>query len=62
MDVGVVDEFCPWNAGTWLLDLGPDGGRATRTSAPPQLELHIRDLAACFVGGTPLARLVAADG
>lgn len=57
--VGIDDEVCPWNAGRWLLDLGPDGGRATRTSAPPQLELHIRDLAACFVGGTPLARLAA---
>ncbi|HEY5878937.1 MAG TPA: GNAT family N-acetyltransferase [Nakamurella sp.] len=59
VDMRVVDEFCPWNAGTWCLDLAPDSGQATRTSASPQLELHIRDLAACFLGGTPLARLAA---
>lgn len=59
VDVRVVDEFCPWNAGDWRLDLAPDGGQATRTSASPQLELHIRDLAACFLGGTPPARLAA---
>jgi predicted acetyltransferase len=59
VDVRVLDEFCPWNAGTWSLDLAPDGGQATRTSSSPQLELHIRDLAACFLGGAPLGRLAA---
>jgi predicted acetyltransferase len=58
VDVEVVDDFCPWNAGPWRLELGPDGGRATRTAGPADVRLHARDLAACFLGGAPLARLV----
>lgn len=58
--VQVVDGFCPWNEGTWLLDLDTGGGTATRTDATPQVRLDTRDLAACFLGGTPLGRLVAA--
>lgn len=60
VDVEVVDDFCPWNAGSWRLELGPDGGRATRTAGSAEVRMHVRDLAACFLGGTPLARLVAA--
>lgn len=59
LDVEVIDDFCRWNAGRWHLELHPDGGRATRTDATAQVRMHIRDLAACFVGGTPLGRLVA---
>jgi len=59
VDVEVVDDFCPWNAGTWRLELSPDGGRAIRTARPAEVRLHGRDLAACLLGGTPLARLVA---
>lgn len=59
VDVEVLDDFCPWNAGTWRLELGPDGGRATRTGRPAAVRLNVRDLAACLLGGTPLARLVA---
>jgi predicted acetyltransferase len=58
--VEVVDDFCPWNAGTWLFDLGPDGGRVTRTAGAAQLRIDIRDLGACFLGGTPLGRLLQA--
>ena len=59
VDVEIVDDFCPWNAGTWRLDLGPDGGRATRVDGTAELRMQVRDLAACFLGGTPLARLAA---
>ena len=58
--VELHDDFCPWNAGRWLLELGPDGGRVSRSNADPQVALDISDLGACFVGGTPLARLVTA--
>jgi predicted acetyltransferase len=60
VDVEIVDDVCPWNAGTWHLELGPTGGTADRTGAAPRVRLHIRDLAACFLGGTPLARPAAA--
>lgn len=60
VQVEIVDDLCPWNAGTWRLDLGPDAARATRSGAAAELRMHARDLGACLVGGTPLARLVAA--
>lgn len=57
--VELVDDFCPWNTGSWQLELGPDGGRAVRGTGPGDLRINTRDLAACFLGGTPVARLVA---
>lgn len=57
--VHVSDAFCPWNDGTWLLELHAAGGTATRSDRAPQVRLDTRDLAACFLGGTPLGRLVA---
>ena len=58
--VEVTDGFCPWNNGRWMLELDRDGGRAERTDGPAQVALDIRDLGACFLGGTPLGRLVTA--
>ena len=56
----VVDPFCPWNDGIWRLDLAADRGTATRTDAPPDLQLDISDLGAAFLGGTKIAALAAA--
>ncbi len=58
--VEVADSFCPWNQGRWLFDLDLAGGTVQRTDAPAQVALDIRDLGACFLGGTPLGRLVTA--
>ena len=58
--VAITDNGCPWNAGTWQLALGPDGGTACRTAAPAQLAMDIRELGAVFLGGTRLTRLAAA--
>jgi len=60
MVVEVTDAFCPWNRGRWLFDLDRTSAGITRTEAAAQVRLDIRDLGACFVGGTPLGRLVAA--
>jgi predicted acetyltransferase len=60
MVVDLRDELCPWNAGRWLFDIDQDGGRVSRSTADPEVELDVSDLGACFVGGTPLGRLVAA--
>lgn len=60
VDVAIEDDLCPLNAGTWRLEVGPDGARATRTGAAAELRMHARELGACFLGGTPLGRLVAA--
>ena len=31
--VEITDAFCPWNAGTWMLELSEAGGTAVRTDA-----------------------------
>lgn len=59
VDVEIVDDFCPWNAGTWRLELEPDGGRASRISGSAELRMHVRELAACLLGDTGPARLSA---
>jgi predicted acetyltransferase len=58
--VGLTDDFCPWNAGSWRLDLDTDGGAATRVDDEPQVRLDTADLAAAFLGGSRLGRLVGA--
>jgi predicted acetyltransferase len=51
------DEYCPWNAGRWLIQV--DGGRATasRVEGDADLSLDANDLAAMFLGGTSAAAL-----
>lgn len=51
------DEYCPWNAGRWLIHA--DGGRATvsRVEGDADLSLDANDLAAMFLGGTSAAAL-----
>ena len=58
--VRLTDPVCPWNDGTWLLDLDVDGGRATRTDASAQIRMDVRDLGACLLGGTSIGRLATA--
>ena len=58
--VEITDSFCPWNAGTWLLELSEAGGIVARVDAAADVRIDVRDLGACFLGGTPLARLVTA--
>lgn len=58
--IQVADQFCPWNDGTFALDLDPAGGRAVRSSAEPEMACDIADLGCAFLGGTRIARLAAA--
>lgn len=58
--VDVSDGFCPWNQGRWLFDLDAAGGSVQRTDDAAQVRIDIRDLGACFLGGTPLGALVTA--
>lgn len=50
------DELCPWNAGCWRV--GPEVGR---TDAPPELELHVRDLGSAYLGAFGFEALAAAE-
>ncbi|HET9657772.1 MAG TPA: GNAT family N-acetyltransferase [Kineosporiaceae bacterium] len=56
----VTDELCPWNAGRWRLQGGPDGAACVPTSAPVDLRLDVRELAAAYLGGESLAAVAAA--
>jgi predicted acetyltransferase len=55
----VADELCPWNAGVWQLEAGPDGG-AARRSGDPQLRLGVAELASAYLGGFTFAELARA--
>jgi predicted acetyltransferase len=55
----VADGFCPWNAGRWRLEAGPDGARCERTSAPADVALDVTDLGAAYLGGPNLEALAA---
>jgi predicted acetyltransferase len=46
----VKDEMCPWNAGRWLLEAGPEGAAVSRTQETPQLSLDISALAQLLFG------------
>lgn len=56
----VADVRLPANAGRFRLKAGQGGATYERAAAPADLELDVRDLAACYLGGTRVAELVAA--
>ena len=58
--VGVVDDFCPWNAGRWELVADDDGAQCGRTERPADLTLDVGDLAAAYLGGTRFLTLASA--
>lgn len=65
-DVDVVlevdDPLCPWNAGRWRLTAGPRTATCVPTTDPADLVLHVSDLGAAYLGGTPLQARAAAGG
>ncbi len=52
----VVDEFCPWNAGTWRVA----NGRARRTTAPAHLRLDVTALGTTYLGAFTFSQLLRA--
>jgi Predicted acetyltransferase involved in intracellular survival and related acetyltransferases len=58
----LTDEFCPWNAGRWRLDVPGDRGVATVTpfTGDPDLTLDTSDLAAAYLGTFTFADLARA--
>ncbi len=45
------DEYCPWNAGRWTLEVDGGRGRLTAAADEPQIALDANDLGAIFLGG-----------
>jgi predicted acetyltransferase len=58
LTVELTDDLLPQNAGRWLLDVGPAGGRCTPTDAPADLALPVAELGATYLGGGSLVRAV----
>ncbi len=58
----VADAFCPWNAGRWILEAGPDGSRVARagSATPPDIALDVAALGAAYLGGVSLLLLARA--
>ncbi|MER6315622.1 GNAT family N-acetyltransferase [Streptomyces sp. NPDC001581] len=56
----VHDVRLPANTGRFRLDAGPDGAAYEPAESAADLALDVRELAACYLGGTRVAELVAA--
>lgn len=61
MVLEVVDGFCSWNAGNYLLTAGPDGATCEPTAQPADLVLDVADLAAIYLGGAAPSSLARAQ-
>jgi predicted acetyltransferase len=58
--IGISDERCPWNAGTWRLHADGDDVSCERTDRAADVSLDAEALGAAYLGGTPLTSLAAA--
>ena len=56
----LVDPLCPWNAGVWTLEAGPDGASLRRGTAAPELRLSAAELSAMYLGTTACTSLARA--
>lgn len=56
----LTDVRLPANAGRFRLKAGPGGAAYEPARAAPDLALDVRELAACYLGGTRVVELVAA--
>lgn len=51
------DEYCPWNAGRWQLEVAGGRAHARRTDRAAALALDANDLASLFLGGVSATAL-----
>ena len=49
--IEVVDQFCPWNNGRFLLDAGPEGAVCSRASKNPDVTMAAKELGSLYLGG-----------
>lgn len=56
----VEDAFCPWNAGRWRLAGDENGAVCSRTDAPADVSIDVRELGAAYLGGRTLIALASA--
>ncbi|MEU8380336.1 GNAT family N-acetyltransferase [Streptosporangium sp. NPDC048865] len=58
--IEVEDTVCPWNARRWRLTADTSGARCAPSDDPADLALPVSVLGAAYLGGRPLASLLAA--
>ncbi|MFF3440061.1 GNAT family N-acetyltransferase [Streptosporangium sp. NPDC002721] len=58
--IDVEDTVCPWNARRWRLTADTSGARCAPSDDPADLTLPVAVLGAAYLGGRPLAALLAA--
>lgn len=58
--VEVVDDFCPWNTGRYVLEGGPGGATCLPTIREPRVTLKADALGAVFLGGVRFQTLARA--
>jgi predicted acetyltransferase len=56
----VDDAFCPWNAGRWRLSADEKGATCSRTDAPADVSIDVRELGSAYLGGRTLIALASA--
>ena len=54
------DEYCPWNAGRWTLEVTAGRGRLAAAKSDPDLAMDANDLGSLFLGGFSAASLARA--
>ncbi len=54
------DADCPWNAGVWTLEGGPEGGVLREATTAPALRLSAAELSAMYLGTVSCTALVRA--
>lgn len=58
--IGLRDNFCDWNTGTYILKGGPGGATCSHTTRSPDLTLETEALAAAYLGGVRFSLLARA--
>jgi len=56
----LVDDYCPWNAGRWQLDVDDGRARVTRRETPADVGLSATELASMLLGTFSATSLAAA--
>lgn len=57
LTIEVADAFCPWNAGTWELEVADGSAGCRRADRAPDLALDTADLASISLGGVTATEL-----
>lgn len=60
LTIELRDEFCPWNAGRYLLQGGPTGAQCYETTREPDLTMSVNELGALYLAGVRAYQLARA--